>query len=216
MPKTQLDWLGIVSLWIGAVVLAFKASDAPLVNGAPLWLAAHWWNYVPLALMSLYLVIAIYRLLQRPDQNQPQTSGGSPPLAHTPPEPVVDIQPKPATAPPDHRNQRREDERVNDILRYAKDDAAIAASRYTSSNRNRTAESAIPRMKAALLSAHKHYGTPPLFETGEAHLDLELGRRLIEKVLPLLQEGHVDEARQEADAFMSRMTRRAAGDQASS
>ena len=63
-------------------------------------------------------------------------------------------------------------------------------------------------MKAALLSAHKHYGTPPLLETGEPDLDLELGRRIIEKVLPLLQEGHVDEALQEADAFMARMTRK--------
>ena len=32
MPKSQLDWLGVVSLWVGAVVLASKSAEAPLMS----------------------------------------------------------------------------------------------------------------------------------------------------------------------------------------
>ena len=35
MPKSQLDWLGIVALWVGATVMAIKAGDLPLMTGAP-------------------------------------------------------------------------------------------------------------------------------------------------------------------------------------
>ena len=66
MPKSQLDWLGVVSLWVGAVVLASKSAEAPLMSGAPSWLAAPWWNYVPVVLVSFYLLGALYRLFASP------------------------------------------------------------------------------------------------------------------------------------------------------
>lgn len=50
-PKSQLDWLGVVSLWVGALLLAIKAAGVPLMTGAPTILAAGFWNYVPLALI---------------------------------------------------------------------------------------------------------------------------------------------------------------------
>jgi hypothetical protein len=61
LPKSQLDWLGVASLWLGTLIMAVKAADFSLMTGAPDWLAASWWNYVPLALVSVYVVIAIYR-----------------------------------------------------------------------------------------------------------------------------------------------------------
>lgn len=33
------------------------------MNGAPFWLAANWWNYVPLALLTIYAVVALYRVI---------------------------------------------------------------------------------------------------------------------------------------------------------
>ena len=62
MPKSQLDWLGIASLWIGVVIAAIKAGGLPLMNGAPSFFAAQWWNYLPVVLVSIYILIALYRL----------------------------------------------------------------------------------------------------------------------------------------------------------
>jgi len=64
MPKSQLDWLGVVTLWLGAVIMAVKAGGVPLLDGMPLWLTANWWNYIPLVLVSIYLAIAIYRVMK--------------------------------------------------------------------------------------------------------------------------------------------------------
>ncbi|MGC4251558.1 MAG: hypothetical protein QM605_08890 [Sphingobium sp.] len=66
MPKSQLDWLAVVTLWLGAVIMAVKAGGIPLLDGMPLWLTANWWNYIPLALVSIYLAIAIYRAVKLP------------------------------------------------------------------------------------------------------------------------------------------------------
>jgi hypothetical protein len=63
MPKSLLDWMGIVSLWIGAIVFAVKSLDAPLPGVAPSFLAAGFWNYVPLVLVTIALAIFLYRLL---------------------------------------------------------------------------------------------------------------------------------------------------------
>lgn len=59
MPKSQFDWLTVASLWLGAVIMAIKAADFPLVAGAPAWFAANWWNYIPVALVSIFLVVAL-------------------------------------------------------------------------------------------------------------------------------------------------------------
>ncbi|UZK64947.1 hypothetical protein [Sphingomonas sp. M1-B02] len=62
MPKTQLDWLGVTALWVGAMVEAVKAGGLPLMTGAPAWLASNIWGYVPAILVSFYIVVALYRL----------------------------------------------------------------------------------------------------------------------------------------------------------
>jgi hypothetical protein len=62
MPKSLLDWFGVVSLWVGGLVFAIKSADAPLLTGAPTLFAANFWNFVPLALVSVAIVIFLYRL----------------------------------------------------------------------------------------------------------------------------------------------------------
>lgn len=64
MPKSQLDWLGVVSLWLGAAIMAIKAGEIPLMAGAPPWLASPSWGYVPLILITFYLGVAIYRAVK--------------------------------------------------------------------------------------------------------------------------------------------------------
>ncbi|MCA1654691.1 MAG: hypothetical protein ABR588_00350 [Sphingomicrobium sp.] len=66
MPKSSLDWLGVVGLWIGAIVLAFKSAGAPLLPGAPVIFAATFWNFMPVVLVSFALLIFIYRQLRPP------------------------------------------------------------------------------------------------------------------------------------------------------
>lgn len=61
MPKSNLDWLGVVSLWVGAIIMAIRAGGLPLLQGAPLWLAGNFWNYIPAILVSFYLIVALYR-----------------------------------------------------------------------------------------------------------------------------------------------------------
>jgi hypothetical protein len=41
--------------------MAIKAADAPLVGGAPAWLSNSIWSYAPIFLISVYLLIALYR-----------------------------------------------------------------------------------------------------------------------------------------------------------
>jgi hypothetical protein len=62
VPKSQLDWLGIASLWLGAFILALKSASFELITGAPSWLAAEWWNLVPLLLISVYLLLALRKI----------------------------------------------------------------------------------------------------------------------------------------------------------
>lgn len=63
MPKSSLDWLGIASLWIGALILAIKTGDVPLIEGAPGFLASSAWGYVPFALVSMSGALFLYRAL---------------------------------------------------------------------------------------------------------------------------------------------------------
>ena len=59
-------------------------------------------------------------------------------------------------------------------------------------------------MKAALLSAHKHFQIPLPPEKDNASTNLEIGRRLIEKILPFLEAKHIEEAGKEAAEFNKR------------
>jgi len=95
-------------------------------------------------------------------------------------------------------NEAFKDSQIIQIMRSAKENAAIALSH----NSERSAERALPRMRAALLSGHKRFGlvNPP--EIGRAIVELECGRRYIERVLPFLSGGHVEEARREAQKFV--------------
>jgi len=72
LPKSNLDWLGIVSLWVGAIIMAIKSADAPLVGGAPSWLSSGIWGHAPLVLITLYLAVALYRLLSPVSEPAPK------------------------------------------------------------------------------------------------------------------------------------------------
>ena len=65
MPKLPPppDPLSLTLLWIGAAIMAIKAGDLPLIEGAPMWLASRAWGYVPFVLVTFYLVVALYRAL---------------------------------------------------------------------------------------------------------------------------------------------------------
>lgn len=63
MPKSNLDWLGIISLWLGALIMAIKAGDLPVVGGFPTWLSASFWSFVPSILVTIYLSLALFRFL---------------------------------------------------------------------------------------------------------------------------------------------------------
>ena len=66
----------------------------------------------------------------------------------------------------------------------------------------REAEMEWPKMQAALLSANKEFGIPmPPLGFGPI-ADLERGKRLLEKVIPLLRAGHDEVARKEAQDFV--------------
>lgn len=61
-------------------------------------------------------------------------------------------------------------------------------------------------MRAALLSANKLCGIPIPREYEDKMLELEVQRRLIEKVLPFLKENHLEEAKAEGERFLAKVT----------
>ncbi len=96
-----------------------------------------------------------------------------------------------------------ETQKAISALYKARDDARIAVLRGT----DQAAERAIPGMKAALLTAQKRFGTPAvqLDDSMPPVTALELQRRLLERILPMLDAGHYDEAREEARAYLDKM-----------
>lgn len=140
MPKSNLDWLGVVSLWVGALVMAIKAGGLQLLNGAPGWLAANWWNHLPLALVSFYLIVQVYRVL-RP---APTSSGDRP----QPPSQELD-ESKQAEQASNHTGPSV----VFSLM--AAERAAKRAYDVPPSQRRRSAEKTLPELRAALLSAKK-------------------------------------------------------------
>ena len=61
MPKSLMDWLGVISLWLGAAVIALKSGELPLPSWAPTWLASPWWAIAPLVLVSASVALFIAR-----------------------------------------------------------------------------------------------------------------------------------------------------------
>jgi hypothetical protein len=91
-------------------------------------------------------------------------------------------------------------------LETAKREAEITTSTSNDANRTRNAERVLPEVRAALLSANRLYGIPLPPEpkkSSSVPLFLEVHRRLIEKILPFLKQGHLAEAHNQANALLS-------------
>lgn len=132
MPKSHLDWFGIASLWLGAALMAIKAAGLPLMQGAPIWLAANWWNYVPLLLLTLYLGIALYKTTQsQASLISSDRRGGKPNLE------------KP-------RNENYAHHRAIDSIKSAK----LGISRTIGLRDNREVELKLHEVRAALLTSY--------------------------------------------------------------
>jgi len=84
-------------------------------------------------------------------------------------------------------------------LRSTKTDAQIALSNGGLASSERT----LPKIEAALLSAHKQYQIPLLANSGNARSDLQRSLGLLEKIIPYLQQGHIEEAQYVASAYIS-------------
>jgi len=63
LPKTSLDWLGVVTLWLGALIMAIKAGGIPAPAGSPAFLSSDLWSFAPVVLVSVAGAIALQRAL---------------------------------------------------------------------------------------------------------------------------------------------------------
>jgi hypothetical protein len=64
-------------------------------------------------------------------------------------------------------------------------------------------QGAIPNVRAAILTAHKQFGIPILPESGDITRDVDDGGEFIAKILPLLEQGHLAEAKDVAISFIA-------------
>ena len=169
-----------------------KADGFTLVTGAPTWLSSPIWSYVPLVLVSIYVAIAIYRLLHPMAVQEPVIPW---------PEPLPSPGPPPLRSPSGGREAKaKERPFIIHTMDMARQSAGMPY------NRNpREAEKEWPTMHAALLSAKKEFDIPMPPILGKTLLDLECGKRFLEQILPLLRAGHDDEARKAAEAFNERL-----------
>jgi len=71
----------------------------------------------------------------------------------------------------------------------------------------REIEAEVNEMRAAFLTAHKRFGTPLLPDLADVSQKVQAGRRIIEKMLPYLKAGHIDEAVREAQNFIDEIDR---------
>ena len=88
-PKSAWDWLAFACTWIGSIVLVSRSASAPLLPGMPDFLAANFWNYVPVVLVSIAGAIFVLRhfrpakkqrLELRREQNVAAAQPKSPPM----------------------------------------------------------------------------------------------------------------------------------------
>lgn len=190
MPKSSLDWLAVVSVWIGAIVLAFKSWGAPLVSGAPTVLTAPFWNFIPAVLVSFALGAFIYRQFK--------------PIAFKPD--IVQAGERKAVAGsalPFRLKQR------SSVLYDTKLVARDARSAMADNPTHRTAEKQLPRIRAMMLTLSKEFGVSFPKSTGKANLDLEGYLRVIEEMLPYLSEGHDEAAREVGEKWISKLDQQA-------
>lgn len=182
MPKSAFDWLAVASLWVAAIVLAVKTGELTLMDGAPDWLAANWWGYVPAVLLTFYVIAAFYRLLR-------------PVGVEAAPTPYLSENAGAVT------RGMNEDQRTIQALAFAKHAAKLGVGHRSVA----AAEKELPTMKAALLLSHNVFQTPLPAEVGRAAVDLENGRRLIEAMLPFLQHGLIKEAISEGERLLGEL-----------
>jgi len=94
VPKSQLDWLGVFGLWLGALIMAIKTGDIPLIHGFPSLFVSPLWGYVPFGLVTLYGVVALMRARAEPVTKPPyqETRRVDPSTTATPPDlqPITD------------------------------------------------------------------------------------------------------------------------------
>jgi len=64
LPKSSLDWLAVVSLWLGAALFAIRSANLQAMKGAPSIVTSELWNYAPLALLSVALVLMAWRAIR--------------------------------------------------------------------------------------------------------------------------------------------------------
>lgn len=183
MPKTHLDWFGIAALWFGAALMAIKSAGFALTQGAPAWLAANWWNYVPLFLLSIYFGIAIYRALRPPKSLKTSI-----------------------VIPENLKTQTENDHFARESAIYSIKSAKNGINHLVNSRNNRDVELKLHEVRAALLTANRQFGLPQLPALEDTRLELKASERLIELVLPYLEEQHIGEARTQAQAFLDKFS----------
>ncbi len=180
------DQLSTVLMWVSALFMAIKGGVEawPAASRALPQMSAGWLSFVPLAL----LLIAAIRSIGK----------ATAPVAVNAPVPLAAPAPAKGAAKTDVRDRQA----MISGIDYARQWAAVGARNRTA----REAEKDWPRMLAALLSAQKEFGMPmPPIGRG-AILNVECGKRFLEQIVPLLQAGHDEEARQAGQAFIDRLT----------
>lgn len=87
-----MDWLGVTSLWLGAVVIALKTGELPLPTSAPAWLASPWWAVAPLVLVTASVVLFIVRAtkLFQPSYEPREYHAAPAPQPQQSPKPVLE------------------------------------------------------------------------------------------------------------------------------
>jgi hypothetical protein len=174
-----LDWLGVAGLWLGALLLAIKSANVPLMTGAPTFLAAGFWNYVPLALITIALAIFLFR------QVRPEA------LTQTAP------QQRPEDEPPPFNEKRVG--LSNALIEVSR---ARASARDAYGNRRPNLQPTISTMESALATVRRTFDieTPP--PTGHGRTDLKLWLDYFDVVWPFIRSGNYEEAKKRATKFV--------------
>lgn len=167
------DQLSVALLWLAALFMAAKSAveSWPAASAAIPAMSAPWLGFLPLVLLSFAAILSIVR---RPLGEVPTPAAGG-----------QQIPDGPKGSPESLRELFR-------VLR-AGDQANSMGRRASEVNKIR------PRLRAAMLTLQKEYGIPKLPDTGHDNLNWGYELQLLRDILPLIKEGHLSEARAEAD-----------------